>query len=66
MTLHDALRMLVREYGSGILGDPCLVSLLGDCGAFEKTPLLREVMEALASHGILCSLSSVTASSHPG
>lgn len=43
MALHDALRMLVSEYGSGILRDPCLVSLLGDRGAFEKLPCLRDV-----------------------
>lgn len=65
MALHDALRMLVSEYGSGILRDPCLVSLLGDRGAFEKLPCLRDVMEALASQGILSSLSSAEPSQYP-
>lgn len=65
MALHDALRMLVSEYGSGILRDPCLVSLLGDRGAFEKVPCLRDVMEALASQGILSSLSSAEPSQYP-
>ena len=65
MALHDALRMLVSEYGSGILRDPCLVSLLGDRGAFEKLPCLRDVMEALASLGILSSLSSAEPSQYP-
>ena len=46
------------EYGSGILRDPCLVSLLGDAGAFGQSPCLRSVMEALASRGIISSLSS--------
>ena len=65
MALHDALRMLVSEYGSGILRDPCLVRLLGDRGAFEKLPCLRDVMEALASQGILSSLSSAEPSQYP-
>ena len=65
MALHDALRMLVSEYGSGILRDPCLVSLLGDRGVFEKLPCLRDVMEALASQGILSSLSSAEPSQYP-
>ena len=65
MALHDALRMLVSEYGSGILRDPCLVSLLGDRGAFEKLPCRRDVMEALAAQGILSSLSSAEPSQYP-
>ena len=34
------------------------MSLLGDAGAFGQSPCLRAVMEALASRGIISSLSS--------
>ena len=51
--LHDVMKQLLRQFGSAVLQDERLLSLLDDCHAFEDFPAMRQVMKEFASHGYL-------------
>ena len=51
--LHDVMKQLLRQFGSAVLQDERLLSLLDDCHAFEDFPAMRQVMKEFASRGYL-------------
>ena len=51
MKLHDALRKIIREHGTAVLGEKRLVFLLMDFRAFDDCPAMRRVMLAAAQNG---------------
>jgi len=57
--LHDALRKIIREHGTAVLGEKRLVFLLMDFRAFDDCPAMRRVMLAAAQNGSLKDLSGL-------
>lgn len=57
--LHDALRKIIRERGTAVLGEKRLVFLLMDFRAFDDCPAMRRVMLAAAQNGSLKDLSGL-------
>ncbi|MDY3145819.1 MAG: protein phosphatase 2C domain-containing protein [Succinivibrionaceae bacterium] len=51
--LHNVMKQLLRQFGSAVLQDERLLSLLDDCHAFEDFPAMRQVMKEFASRGYL-------------
>ena len=51
--LHDVMKQLLRQFGSAVLQDERLLSLLDDCHAFEDFPAMRQVMKEFSSRGYL-------------
>ena len=51
--LHDVMKQLLRQFGSAVLQDERLLSLLDDYHAFEDFPAMRQVMKEFASRGYL-------------
>jgi len=51
--LHNVMKQLLRQFGSAVLQDERLLSLLDDCHAFEDFPAMRQVMKEFASHEYL-------------
>ena len=50
---HDVMKQLLRQFGSAVLQDERLLSLLDDCHAFEDFPAMRQVMKEFSSRGYL-------------
>ena len=59
MKLHDALRKIIRERGTAVLGEKRLVFLLMDFRAFDDCPAMRRVMLSAAQNGSLKALSGL-------
>ena len=51
--LHNVMKQLLRQFGSAVLQDERLLSLLDDCHAFADFPAMRQVMKEFASRGYL-------------
>ena len=51
MKLHEALRQIVRDFGTGVLFEERLIPLLSDCKAFEEFPDMKEVLSAFVADG---------------
>ena len=49
MKLHEALRKILKEFGSRVLMEKRLVFLLADHLAFDGFPAMKEVMKAVAA-----------------
>ena len=49
MKLHEALRKILKEFGSRVLMEKRLVFLLADYLAFDGFPAMKEVMKAVAT-----------------
>ena len=49
MKLHEALRKILKEFGSRVLMEKRLVFLLADYLAFDEFPAMKEVMKAVAT-----------------
>lgn len=51
MKLNEALRLVIRQSGMGVLREKRLVAFLDDCQAFDDFPAMRQVMSAVAEGG---------------
>ena len=51
MKLHEALRQIVRDFGTEVLFEERLIPLLSDCKAFEEFPDMKEVLSAFVADG---------------
>lgn len=51
MNLQDALKKIIRKYGTAILGEKRLVFLLEDYRAFSDYPAVKPVMKVIAEDG---------------
>jgi len=49
LKLHEALRKILKEFGSRVLMEKRLVFLLADYLAFDEFPAMKEVMKAVAT-----------------
>ena len=53
MKLHDAMKELLRQFGSTLLQESRLFSMLADYRSFNDYPAMRQVMKELVSHRYL-------------
>ena len=51
MKLHEALRQIVRDFGTEVLFEERLIPLLSDYKAFEEFPDMKEVLSAFVADG---------------
>ena len=51
--LHHVLKRILRQFGSAVLQDERLLSLLDDYHAFDDYPAMRQVMKEFESRGYL-------------
>ena len=51
MKLHEALRQIVRDFGTGVLFEERLIPLLSDYKGFEEFPDMKEVLSAFVADG---------------
>ena len=49
MKLHDAMQKIIRQFGTPVLAESRLMSLLADYKAFDDYPAVKEVMRAIAT-----------------
>ena len=58
MKLHDAMQKIIRQFGTPVLAESRLMSLLADYKAFDDFPAMKDVMKEILSGGFGKELSS--------
>ena len=58
MKLHDAMQKIIRQFGTPVLAESRLMSLLADYKAFDDCPAMKDVFKELLSGGFGKELSS--------
>ena len=49
MKLHDAMQKIIRQFGTPVLAESRLMSLLADYKAFDDFPAMKDVMKEILS-----------------